>query len=247
MDDRDLLRYSRHILLNDIDIEGQQRLLDSTAMIVGCGGLGTAAAPYLAAAGIGHIILIDGDTIDDTNLQRQVAYTEADINQSKAHTLAARLQAINSRIHLTIYNEILDTAGLTEAMRPANIVLDCTDNFSTRQAINQASLATKTPLVSGAAVRFEGQIAVYRPDIDNTPCYACVFEGDEASDGACATFGVFSPLVGVIGTTQAIETLKILMDIGSTPHSQLRTYNALTNEWQRFSFTKNPLCQICNH
>ena len=248
MDDRDLLRYSRHILLNEIGIEGQQRLLSSTAFILGCGGLGTAAALYLAAAGVGHIILADGDSIDDTNLQRQIAFTEADLNQSKAHILAARLQAINHRLRLTVYSAHLNLEALTAAMQPADIALDCSDNFIARQAANQASLSNGIALISGAAVRFEGQLCVYRADMTGSPCYACLFDGNESSDGACAVFGVFSPLVGIIGSSQAAEALKILMDISTTPPGAFLTYDALGNNWQRFSFKQNPDCRICgNH
>lgn len=247
MDDRDLLRYSRHLLLDEIGIEGQQKLLGATALVIGCGGLGAAALPYLAAAGIGRLIIADDDNIDDTNLQRQVAFTEADIGRSKADTLKGRLNALNSRTEITALNERLDETRLAEWMREADIVLDCCDNFATRQAVNRASVATRTPLVSGAAVRFEGQIAVYRPDLANTPCYACLFDGDNAGDGACAVFGVFSPLVGIIGTTQAAEALKLLMGIGSQSHGELLVYDALGNDWQRFPFEKNPACRVCSH
>ena len=245
MDDRDLLRYSRHLLLDEIGIEGQEKLLQATALVVGCGGLGAAALPYLAAAGVGRLIIADDDQIDDTNLQRQTAFTEADIGRSKADTLKGRLNAINSRSRITALNERLDETRLIELIRQADIVLDCCDNFATRQAVNRASVATRTPLVSGAAVRFEGQIAVYRPDLPDTPCYACLFDGNSANDGACAVFGVFSPLVGIIGTTQAAEALKLLTGIGRDAHGELLVYDALTNEWQRFPFEKNPACCVC--
>ncbi|MDO5638672.1 MAG: HesA/MoeB/ThiF family protein [Neisseria sp.] len=245
MDDRDLLRYSRHLLLDEISIEGQQKLLDATVLVIGCGGLGAAALPFLAAAGVGRLIIADDDSIDDTNLQRQVAFTEADIGRSKAETLQDRLNAVNSRISITALNERLDEQRLIALMREADIVLDCCDNFATRQAVNRASVATRTPLVSGAAVRFDGQIAVYRPDLPHAPCYACLFDGDNASDGACAVFGVFSPLVGIIGTTQAAEALKLLMGIGHSAHNELLIYDALANDWQRFPFEQNPDCRVC--
>lgn len=246
MDDRDLLRYSRHILLDEIGIEGQEHLLAATVLIVGCGGLGSAAAPYLTASGCGHLILADNDNIDDTNLQRQTAYTEADVGRNKAATLKTRLQAINSRAHISTLTNRLDEAALVEAMRHADIVLDCSDNFPTRQAINRASVHTRTPLVSGAAVRFEGQTAVYRPDLPDTPCYACLFDGVEANDGTCALFGVFSPLVGIIGTMQAASALNILTGTGSPQYGKLHTYNALANCWQSFRFSKNPQCRVCS-
>lgn len=245
MNDHQLLRYSRHILLDEIGIEGQEKILAARVLVVGCGGLGAAALPYLAASGVGKLIIADHDTIDDTNLQRQTAFTEADIGQAKAQVMAGRLKAANSACDITALTEKLNEARLTELMRTADIVLDCTDNYPTRQAINRAAVATRTPLVSGAAVRFEGQIAVYRPDLPDSPCYACLFDGDTADDGACALFGVFSPLVGIIGATQAAEALKLLTGVGEPAHGKLKTYNALTGKWQEFLFTQNPDCNVC--
>lgn len=245
MDDRDLLRYSRHLLLDEIGIEGQQKLLDAAVLVVGCGGLGAAALPFLAAAGVGRLMIADDDTIDDTNLQRQTAFCEADIGQSKAEVLQGRLNALNSRTQISALNERLSEARLLELVQNVDLVLDCCDNFATRQAVNRACVAARTPLVSGAAVRFEGQIAVYRPDLPDTPCYACLFDGESANDGACAVFGVFSPLVGIIGTTQAAEALKLLMGIGANASGELLLYDALANEWQRLAFDKNPACRVC--
>lgn len=247
MDDRDLLRYSRHLLLDEIGIEGQQKLLDAAVLVVGCGGLGAAALPFLAAAGVGRLIIADDDTIDDTNLQRQTAFCEADIGQSKAEVLQGRLNALNSRTQISALNERLSEARLLELVQSVDLVLDCCDNFATRQAVNRACVAARTPLVSGAAVRFEGQVAVYRPDLPGTPCYACLFDGESANDGACAVFGVFSPLVGIIGTTQAAEALKLLMGIGANASGELLLYDALANEWQRLAFDKNPACRVCGH
>ena len=247
MDDRDLLRYSRHLLLDEIGIEGQQKLLDAAVLVVGCGGLGAAALPFLAAAGVGRLMIADDDTIDDTNLQRQTAFCEADIGQSKAEVLQGRLNALNSRTQISALNERLSEARLLELVQSVDLVLDCCDNFATRQAVNRACVAARTPLVSGAAVRFEGQIAVYRPDLPDTPCYACLFDGESANDGACAVFGVFSPLVGIIGTTQAAEALKLLMGIGANASGELLLYDALANEWQRLAFDKNPACRVCRH
>lgn len=245
MNDQQLLRYSRHILLDDIGIEGQQRLLSARVLVVGCGGLGSAALPYLAAAGIGRLTIADFDRIDDTNLQRQIMFAEADIGRNKAEVMAGRLKAINGAADVEVLAERLDDARLAECCSRADIVLDCCDNFATRQAVNRACVAAKTPLVSGAAVRFEGQIAVYRPDLADTPCYACLFDGESASDGACALFGVFAPLVGIIGTQQAAEALKVLMGIGAPQHGLLKTYDALSGQWQTFAFDKNPDCRVC--
>ena len=245
MNDHQLLRYSRHILLDEIGIEGQEKILAARVLVVGCGGLGAAALPYLAASGVGKLIIADHDTIDDTNLQRQTAFTEADIGQAKAQVMAGRLKAVNSACDITALTEKLDEVRLTELMRAADIVLDCTDNYPTRQAINRAAVATRTPLVSGAAVRFEGQIAVYRPDLPDSPCYACLFDGDTADDGACALFGVFSPLVGIIGATQAAEALKVLAGIGTPAHGKLMTYDALAGEWHTFRLERRPECRVC--
>ncbi|WP_373746284.1 ThiF family adenylyltransferase [Neisseria dentiae] len=245
MDDRDLLRYSRHILLEEIGIEGQQKLLDASALVVGCGGLGAAVLPYLAAAGVGRLIIADSDTVDETNLQRQTAFSEADLGNSKAEAMKGRLNAINSRTHITALNERLNESRLHDLMQQCDIAIDCCDNFSTRRAINRASVATRTPLVSGAAARFEGQLAVYRPDLPDSPCYACLFDGEQADDGACAVFGVFAPLVGIIGTSQAAETLKILTGAGSSRYGVLNIYDALNNEWQQVEFTRNPQCPVC--
>lgn len=205
------------------------------------------ALPFLAAAGVGRLMIADDDTIDDTNLQRQTAFCEADIGQSKAEVLQGRLNALNSRTQISALNERLSEARLLELVQSVDLVLDCCDNFATRQAVNRACVAARTPLVSGAAVRFEGQIAVYRPDLPDTPCYACLFDGESANDGACAVFGVFSPLVGIIGTTQAAEALKLLMGIGANASGELLLYDALANEWQRLAFDKNPACRVCGH
>ena len=246
MNDHDLLRYSRHILLDEIGIEGQEKLLAATVLVVGCGGLGSAALPFLTAAGVGTLLIADDDVIDDTNLQRQTAFTEADIGNNKVHTLQQRLYAINHRCQIMAFNERLDESRLIELAQQANVVLDCCDNFATRLAVNRACVITKTPLVSGAAVRFEGQLAVYRPDLPNAPCYACLFDGDHANDGVCALFGVFGPLVGIIGTTQAAEALKLIMGIGENSHGYLRLYDALSGEWQSFQVDKNITCRVCS-
>lgn len=245
MNDHQLLRYSRHILLDEIGIEGQEKLLGAHALVVGCGGLGAAALPYLAASGIGRLTIADPDAIDDTNLQRQITFTEADIGRSKALVMEGRLKNINSQAGITALPEKLTEARLTELMRAADIVLDCCDNFPTRQAVNRAAVATRTPLVSGAAVRFDGQIAVYRPDLPDSPCYACLFDGDTNDDGACALFGVFSPLVGIIGATQAAEALKVLAGIGTPAHGKLMTYDALAGEWHTFRLERRPGCRVC--
>ncbi|MDO4696445.1 MAG: HesA/MoeB/ThiF family protein [Neisseria sp.] len=244
MDDRDLLRYSRHILLDEIGIEGQQKLLDARIFVLGCGGLASAALPILAASGIGTLIIADGDCVDDTNLQRQTAFTEADIGKNKALALAGRLKNTNSRCTVRPITEKLDADGIAAALSRADFALDCSDNAAARHSLNRACVQAEKPLVSGAAVRFEGQIAVYRPDLPDTPCYACLFDDPNASDGACALFGVFAPLVHIIGAAQAAEALKIIIG-KKAAHSRLHTYHALSGQWQSFQIPKNPDCPVC--
>lgn len=243
MNDPQLLRYSRHILLNEIGIENQEKLFQSTVLVVGCGGLGAAALPYLAAAGVGKLIIADHDTIDESNLQRQITYAERDLGSLKAQTMAQFLRDRNSACEIETISNFLEQNQLDDLVSRVDVVLDCCDNFATRQAINTACVAHRKPLVSGAATRFDGQLAVYRADLGEA-CYHCVFDMAQADDGACALFGVFSPLVGVIGAMQAVDALKILMDL-PVPHNVLRCYSALTGEWQNFQFAKNPQCRVC--
>lgn len=243
--DEFLLRYSRHILLDEIGIEGQQKLSDAHILVVGCGGLGAAALPYLAASGVGTLTIADFDTVELHNLQRQVAFDEGDVGKLKTEALADRLRHINHTVDVRTVNEKLDGGRLTDLAQTADIVLDCCDNYATRQAVNRACVQAKTPLVSGAAVRFEGQLAVYRPDLPDSPCYACLFDGGSASDGICSLFGVFSPLVGIIGCTQAEEALKILLDAGEPSQGRLAVYRALEGGWRYFDLPRNPECPVC--
>ena len=244
MDDRQLLRYSRHILLDEIGLEGQQKLLDATVLAVGCGGLGAAALPYLAASGIGTLLIADGDKIDETNLQRQVCFRETDIGSLKSETMKAALQKLNSGCRIECHGR-LDADALAQLVPRCDAVLDCSDNFATRQAVNAAAVAAGRPLVSGAAARFDGQLAVYRPHLPNEPCYACLFPEENADDGACALFGVFSPLVGIIGAMQAAETLKLIIGL-PTDSGVLKHYSALSGTWQQFAIRKNPQCPVCS-
>lgn len=244
MNDQQLLRYSRHILLNEISIEGQQKWLDACILVVGCGGLGAAVLPYLAASGIGKLIIADDDVIDETNLPRQICYTEADIGCLKTKTMKRYLQQLNSGCLIETHHTRLDAQTLAHLMPLCDVVVDCSDNFTTRQAINAAAVQTKKPLVSGSAIRFDGQLAVYRADLSNSPCYHCLFNHEAAHDSNCATFGVFAPLVGMIGASQAAETLKILAGLPSET-GVLRCYNALSNQWQSFRFSKQHNCTVC--
>lgn len=247
MDDRQLLRYSRHLLLDDIGIEGQQRLLDSHALIVGAGGLGSPVALYLASAGVGQITLVDDDTVDLTNLQRQIMHTEARVGQPKVASADAAIGALNPGVRVRTVAQRADEAQLTELAAAADIVLDCTDNFSTRQALNRACVATGRPLVSGAAIGFDGQISVYDPRRAASPCYACVFPPTQSVEEArCATMGVFAPLVGIIGTLQASEALKLLCGIGEPLVGRLLMLDARRTEWTELRVPRQADCPVCS-
>lgn len=245
MNDQQLLRYARHVLLNEVDIAGQERLLASTVLVVGCGGLGHAAAAYLAAAGVGRLWLADDDVVDETNLQRQILFQPSDVGQPKATVLATRLSTQNPQIETVPLVERLDEARLIRLLAQCDVVLDCSDNFATRHAINQASVVTRTPLVMGAATRFEGQLSVFDPRWAQSPCYACLFDQGQADDGACAVFGVFSPLVGMVGTAQAAEALKLLIGIGQRACGQLLLFNALETGTHTWSLSKKSDCPVC--
>ena len=247
MDDRQLLRYSRHLLLDDIGIEGQQRLLDSHALIVGAGGLGSPVALYLASAGVGQITLVDDDTVDLTNLQRQIMHTEARVGQPKVASAEAAIGALNPAVRVRTVAQRADEAQLTGLAAAADIVLDCTDNFATRQALNRACVATGRPLVSGAAIGFDGQISVYDPRRAASPCYACVFPPTQAVEEArCATMGVFAPLVGIIGTLQASEALKLLCGIGEPLVGRLLMLDARRTEWTELRVPRQADCPVCS-
>lgn len=245
LNDSALLRYSRHILLPEIDIEGQQRLLAARVLVVGAGGLGAPALLYLASAGVGQLTLVDDDTVELTNLQRQVIHDMQTLGQPKVASAAARLAAINPDVQLRLLNERLAGDSLAAEVAAHDLVLDCSDNFATRHAINRACVAARVPLVSGAAVRFSGQLAVYDVRDDASPCYHCLFpEEGEASDGPCATFGVLAPLVGVIGSLQAVEAVKLLA--GRRPAlGQLTLYEALDGSFRQLRVPRDPDCPVC--
>lgn len=245
LNDSALLRYSRHILLPEIDIEGQQRLLAARVLVVGAGGLGAPALLYLASAGVGQLTLVDDDTVELTNLQRQVIHDMQTLGQPKVVSAAARLSAINPDVQLRLLNERLAGDSLAAEVAAHDLVLDCSDNFATRHAINRACVAARVPLVSGAAVRFSGQLAVYDVRDEASPCYHCLFpEEGEASDGPCATFGVLAPLVGVIGSLQAVEAVKLLA--GRRPAlGQLTLYEALEGSFRQLRVPRDPDCPVC--
>ena len=247
MDDQQLLRYSRHILLDEIGIEGQEKLLAAHALVIGAGGLGSPVALYLASAGIGKITLIDDDTVDLTNLQRQVLHTTARVGQPKAASGKTALAEINPGVEVVALRERADDARLAELVAMATVVLDCTDNFKTRHAINRACVKAQVPLVSGAAIRMDGQIAVFDPRRRGNACYACLFPPDQQFDEVqCSTMGVFAPLVGIIGTMQAAEALKLVAGIGESLANRLLLLDARTMEFTTIRTAKSEDCVVCS-
>ena len=246
MTDDQLLRYSRHILLDEIGIEGQQKLLASHVLIIGAGGLGSPAALYLGSSGVARITVVDHDRVDATNLQRQIAHTVAGIGGFKALSLLRAIAAINPDVTVTPVAEFADEALLDKLVPIADVVLDCTDNFATRHAINRACVKHCTPLVSGAAIRFDGQVAVYDARSAASPCYACIFpESDAPEETSCATMGEFAPLVGIIGTIQAAEALKLLCNIGQALTGRLLMLDGRRMEWHDMKLMKNSFCTVC--
>ncbi|MGZ8290051.1 MAG: HesA/MoeB/ThiF family protein [Telluria sp.] len=247
MNDDQLLRYSRHILLDDIGIEGQEKLLAASVLVIGAGGLGSPAALYLASAGVGRITLVDDDEVDLTNLQRQVMHTTARVGRPKAESGRDALLQINPGIDVTALNERAEGERLHQLVRAATVVLDCSDNFKTRHAVNRACFAGKVPLVSGAVIRFDGQVSVYDPRSPASPCYSCLFpEEQNFQDAACNTMGVFAPLVGVIGAMQAAEALKLVMGIGTSLAGRLLLLDGRAMAWTSIQLARNPDCAVCN-
>jgi molybdopterin/thiamine biosynthesis adenylyltransferase len=246
MNDDQLLRYSRHILLNELGVEGQEKLLASHAVVVGAGGLGSPVVLYLASAGVGHITLIDHDTVDATNLQRQIAHNEDRVGQAKVISACTAMHAINPEIRIDALQQRADDALLDRLLPTAHVVLDCTDNFKTRHMINRLCVAHKVPLVSGAGIRFDGQLAVYDPRDATSPCYACVFpDTEELEETRCATMGVFAPLVGIVGTMQAAEALKLLSGMGSRLVGRLMMLDGRGLEFNEVRLSRNPSCAVC--
>lgn len=246
MDDHQLLRYSRHILLSQIGIEGQQRLLDAQVLIIGAGGLGSPAALYLAAAGVGHITLADDDVVELTNLQRQIAHDMTSLGTNKAQSIQQRIHTMNPDIEISAIARRLHGDSLNAAVAQADVVVDCSDNFPTRHAVNRACVHLNKPLVSGAAVRFDGQIAVFDLRQETAPCYACLFpEHGRDEEMRCSEFGVFAPLVGIIGSIQAAETLKLLLGSGQSLSGRLLLYDALGADWRSLRLKKDPGCTVC--
>ena len=246
MNDEQLLRYSRHLLLEDIDVEGQEKLLQAHALIVGAGGLGSAAAPYLAAAGVGKITLVDHDVVELTNLQRQIMHCESMVGKSKVHSGKQFLGQLNSSIQVDILQENITNDLLAKLLPTVNVVLDCTDNFKTRQLINAACVHHQTPLVSGSALRFDGQVAVFNPRIPSSPCYACIFSPEEEfEEVSCSSMGIFSPLVGIIGAIQAAQALQVMIGFGESLLGRMLLWNARTTQIDQIKIARNPDCPVC--
>jgi len=246
VNDDQLLRYSRHLLLDEIGVDGQQRLLDAHALVIGAGGLGSPVALYLGSAGVGRITLVDHDAVDATNLQRQIAHNLERVGQPKAHSAAQAIAALNPDVLVRPLVLRADAQLLDELVPTADVVLDCCDNFSTRHAINRACVQHRRPLVSGAAIRFDGQVSVFDPRQDRSPCYACVFPPTQAfEETRCATMGVFAPLVGIIGSLQAAEALKLLARAGTSLAGRLQMLDARSMEWNEIRLPRNPHCPVC--
>ncbi|WP_090129406.1 HesA/MoeB/ThiF family protein [Limnohabitans sp. Rim11] len=247
MRDDQLLRYSRHILLNEWGVDGQERVSQSHALVVGAGGLGSPAALYLASAGVGQITLIDHDVVDVTNLQRQIAHTQDRVGQLKVESLKKAIEQINPEVQVQCIAQRADSVLLNHHVALADVVLDCTDNFETRHAINLACVQHNKPLVSGSALRMDGQVAVYDIRQSQAPCYACVFPPTQQfEETRCATMGVLAPLVGIIGSLQATEALKILSGMGASLTGQLILFNAQFMEWQTLQTHRHVQCPVCS-
>ena len=248
MTDDQLLRYSRHILLDEMGIEGQEKVLASHALIIGAGGLGSPAALYLASAGVGHITLVDDDVVDLTNLQRQIAHTTARVGVPKVESAAEAMAAINPGVQVTALKTRVDAAQLDALVKSATVVLDCSDNYATRHAVNAACVKHGRPLVAGAVIRFDAQITVVDPRNAQSPCYACIFPPDaEFEEVRCSTMGVFAPLVGVVGAMQAAEALKLMAGIGSSLAGRLLMLDGRSMEWSTMQVHRAPECAVCAH
>jgi len=247
MNDQQLLRYSRHILLPEIGIEGQGKLIGAHALIIGAGGLGSPAALYLAASGVGTLTICDNDTVDLTNLQRQILHRSPSIGKNKVDSARAALAEINPEVRVNNLKERAEGARLNELVAQADVVLDCSDNFNTRYAINRACVQLKKPLVSGAAIRFGGQVTVFDFRQDNSPCYHCLYpENTEHEDTRCAEMGVFAPLVGIIGSLQAAEALKLLIGAGTSLCGKLLLIDTLHSGLRTIKLSRDANCIVCN-
>lgn len=246
MNDNQLLRYSRQIMLPDIDLDGQEKLLAARVLIIGLGGLGSPVAMYLAAAGVGHLILADFDSVDLSNLQRQIAHTTDRIGQLKVESAAQALRALNPDVQITTLTQVLDADSLKLHIAQADVVVDCCDNFATRFAVNAACVAAKVPLVSGAAIRLEGQVAVFDNRQSDCPCYRCLYDEESEENTTCAANGVLAPLVGIIGSMQALEAIKLIVGFGKTLAGKLLVFDARYSQWRELKLPKDKNCPVCS-
>lgn len=248
MTDDQLLRYSRHILLDEVGIEGQEKILNSSALVIGAGGLGAPVIQYLAAAGVGHLTLVDHDQVDITNLQRQVIHSTASVGMNKVDSAAQAATAINPEVKITRLVTRADAQLLQQLVATATVVLDCSDNFATRHAVNKACVEAQVPLVCGAVIRFDGQITVVDPRQAQMPCWACLFPPEQTTEETrCATMGVFAPLVGVIGSMQATEALKIAAGLPSKLVGRLLLLDGRAMSWTDIQIPQQPSCSVCGH
>lgn len=245
MNDEQLLRYSRHVMLANVDVDGQEKLLASTVLIVGLGGLGCPVAMYLAAAGVGRLVLADNDKVDLGNLQRQIAHVTSGIGRNKAESARDTLLALNPGVEVEVHQERVEGAALVKLVSRCDAVVDCTDNFTTRFALNRACVLNKVPLISGAAIRMEGQLSVFDPREPLSPCYHCLYEEGDDLDASCAANGVLAPLVGVIGSLQALECIKVLTGSGTPLVGRLLLFDATGLQFRELQLRKNPECAVC--
>ncbi len=244
MNDEQLLRYSRQIMLPQVDVTGQEKLLASRVLIIGLGGLGSPVAMYLAAAGVGHLVLADDDVVELSNLQRQIAHNTNDIGLKKVESAKQTIQNLNADITVTCYDKRLNEKELSDEVTAADIVIDGTDNFTTRFALNESCVKNKTPLISGAAIRLEGQVSVFNKT-PSSPCYRCLYKDEGELDASCSNNGVLAPVVGIIGSIQANEAIKVLLDMGETLDGKLLIFDALHMEWRTLKLKKDPVCPVC--
>jgi adenylyltransferase/sulfurtransferase len=245
VNDEELLRYSRHILLNELGVEGQERLQAAHMLVIGAGGLGSPASFYLASAGVGRLTLVDGDRVDLTNLQRQILHTTDRIGLPKVDSGRTALAAINPDVRIDTVGRRVDAEALDSLVAQASVVLDCSDNFATRHAVNRACVAHRRPLVAGAAIRFDGQVASFDLRDEASPCYACLFPPGDGEDELCSIMGVFAPLTGIIGTVQAAEALKIAAAAGTPLVGRLLMLDALAMQWHSVRVPRDPECPVC--
>ncbi|MCX4187637.1 HesA/MoeB/ThiF family protein [Methylophaga sp. OBS4] len=246
MNDEQLLRYSRHILLSQMDIRGQQQLIDSHVMIVGLGGLGAPVSMYLAAAGVGRLTLLDDDQVELSNLQRQIVHSENDIGRSKVASAADTLRSLNHEVNLQLIDKRLDKAELLAITDDVDVLVDCSDNFATRFLLNEVSREKTLPLVSGAAIRMEGQVTVYDPRQADSPCYRCLYENKGELEQTCSESGILAPMLAMIGGVQAVETVKLLTGIGETLAGRLLLLDALSMTWREIKLKQDPNCPVCS-